>query len=73
MAAPLATAEDGSNKPDFSPSNTYLETSFEGGAGVGSGDLATASKVAPPTLPKPRLESETISTLDRKIRNITQV
>ena len=34
--------------PDYSPSNTYLETSFEAGQGEAS------NKVGPPTLPKPR-------------------
>lgn len=57
------------DKPDFSPSNTYLETSFE--------VESTNNKVPPPTLPKPKLDSsqnpDLDSTMDRKIRNITQV
>ncbi len=59
--------------PDYSPSNTYLETSFECQQ---QGGLV---KVPPPTLPKPRAATspeEVIggsNTLDKKIRNITQV
>jgi len=67
------TKED-STAPDFSPSNTYLETSFEGGEESGG------VKVPPPTLPKPNMANSSqtednvgFSTLDRKIRNITQV
>ena len=54
--------------PDFSPSNTYLETSF---------DVPGAEKVPPPTLPKPKLDESSAAdgtnTLERRIRNITQV
>ncbi len=62
-------------KPDFSPSNTYLETSFEEVA-IGPPEAAL-TKVPPPTLPKPHKEADAAdnnsNTLDRKIRNITQV
>ncbi len=59
--------------PDYSPSNTYLETSFECQQG--------GAKVPPPTLPKPKAATATEAaeevgsnnTLDKKIRNITQV
>ena len=67
---------DRSHDPDFSPSNTYLETSFEGP----SAENGAGSKVPPPTLPKPSKLDESkdeevlnASTLDKKIRNITQV
>ena len=61
-----------SSKPDFSPSNTYLETSFE----------KTAVPPPPPTLPKPKLASfvggdandaAEIIPIDRKVRHVSQV
>ena len=64
--------------PDFSPSNTYLETSFD----VPGSDIERGqNKVPPPTLPKPKLDESTpvdgngggANTLERRIRNITQV
>ena len=60
--------------PDFSPSNTYLETSFDV-----PNDERGQNKVPPPTLPKPKLDESTpvdgagANTLERRIRNITQV
>eukprot|EP00095_Tigriopus_kingsejongensis_P007044 maker-scaffold146_size311726-snap-gene-1.20 protein:Tk07044 transcript:maker-scaffold146_size311726-snap-gene-1.20-mRNA-1 annotation:"epithelial chloride channel" len=92
---PLAQAEDdmsGGSNPDFSPSNTYLETSFE----AITCPESESRKVAPPTLPKPKVGTDVeedppqglssslasvdpdqsnanTTTLDRKIRNITQV
>ena len=59
----LLVAQYALGDPDFSPSNTYLETSFDVG------------KVAPPTLPKPKVDASeaSLSTMDRRVRNITQV
>ncbi len=75
-AATAAAVQGGG--PDFSPSNTYLETSFEGA------QQQQQQKVPPPTLPKPSLAqtgggasaeegSGGSNTLDKKVRNITQV
>ena len=67
-ASALPVLED--PQPDFSPSNTYLETSFE------VGEAENVSTVPPATLPKPKLPSDGVdldSTMDRKVRNITQV
>ena len=62
--------------PDFSPSNTYLETSFD--RDVPNTGSDSERKVPPPTLPKPKLDessaaAEGANTLERRIRNITQV
>ena len=62
--------------PDFSPSNTYLETSFD--RDVPNNGSDSERKVPPPTLPKPKLDessaaAEGANTLERRIRNITQV
>ena len=63
--------------PDFSPSNTYLETSFDV-----PGSDSSDKKVPPPTLPKPKLDESAAAaggdcsganTLERRVRNITQV
>lgn len=68
------TAEGGQNaseKPEYSPSNTYLETSFD--------CQQQNSKNPPPTLPKPKVTGivneggDLSGTLDKRIRNITQV
>jgi hypothetical protein len=87
-AQPIASrlAQEESSAPDFSPSNTYLETSFDAEEAAAAAAAATnGGKVPPPTLPKPGRGAAgedssgalTIgagtSTLERKIRNITQV
>ncbi len=64
--------------PDYSPSNTYLETSFD--VATAAGGEEAERKVPPPTLPKPKLDetgdtapTSGSATLERRIRNITQV
>ena len=84
---PTEGKEASGKEPDFSPSNTYLETSFEVGQQTrngGEGQESVAGKVPPPTLPKPKIAEAVApagdtsltngnTTLDRKVRNITQV
>ena len=66
-------------EPDYSPSNTYLETSFDlQQQQQQAGAAGDSSKIPPPTLPKPRFGGDepgagNSSTLDKRVRNITQV
>ena len=72
----IETTAEAAVAPDFSPSNTYLETSFD--RDVPNNGSDSERKVPPPTLPKPKLDessaaAEGANTLERRIRNITQV
>lgn len=73
---PSAMAEEEAEVPDYSPSNTYLETSFDVAGAAAAAGGEDSRKVPPPTMPKPSKLDESVvnsATLERKKRNITQV